>query len=71
MIEKLQGILLQELNQLNNDNLSIEEKLSQGEVIYNMYKVLRDYDKLEPLLKDYFNKNYKKQKWGRDDKERS
>lgn len=64
IIEKLMNIILIELNNLDKQNeLSLDEKLTQGQVLYNTYKILKNYDELEPLLQSYFIKAAKRRKW--------
>ena len=40
-------------------------KLEKMNTIFNLQKILNNYDELEPLLQDFFRKKYDKEKWER------
>lgn len=70
MIDKVEEFILQELNhistpmeymiekQLADEGISNDiskDRLERAGVLYNLYKILENYDALEPTLKKYFN----------------
>jgi hypothetical protein len=63
MIEKLENTILNELDELNKSNENIQEKLEKGDVLFDVYKILRDYDKLQPKLKEIYAEEARKAKF--------
>lgn len=55
ILDKLEEIVTQELKKVTDDKeLSLEERIEQSDVLINTYKILEEYDNLEPVLKKYF-----------------
>lgn len=70
MIEKLENTILNELDELNKSNENIQEKLEKGDVLFDVYKILRDYDKLQPKLKEIYAEEARKAKFREEREER-
>lgn len=41
-----------------------DERTNRGQVLYRMYQIFRNYDKLEPVLNKFFEEEHYKEKWG-------
>lgn len=55
ILDKLEEIVTQELKKVTDDKeLSLEERIEQSDVLINTYKILEEYDNLEPVLIKYF-----------------
>lgn len=64
-IKKVEEWMSEEMNQV----LSIpdtDERTNRGQVLYRMYQIFRNYDKLEPVLNKFFEEEHYKEKWGLD-----
>lgn len=64
---KLNNVLKSEGQYIMKNEKNIMNKLKKMNVIFNMQKIVDNYDELEPILKDYFRKKAEKEKY----KERS
>lgn len=54
-IKRLQRILREQIAYvLENKSFTDDEKLEQQTVFLRMYKILENYDELEPVLTDFF-----------------
>lgn len=61
-IKKVEEWMSEEMNQV----LAIpdkDESTSRGQVIFRMYQIFRNYDKLEPVLNKFFEEEHYKEKW--------
>ena len=65
MILRLEHLIKEELALLKETTTDTSELLSKGNVLFNIHKILSNYDELEPVLKKFFNEKYKKEKWER------
>ena len=54
--------LKQELDK-QKDITDRKELLENANVLYNLNKILANYDELEPVLAKYFAEKYRKEKW--------
>lgn len=54
-IQMLEQTLQEELKKIDNLK-SKEEQIQKFNVIYNMHKIFSNYDELEPVLTDFFDK---------------
>ena len=64
---KLNNVLKSEGQYIMKNEKNIMNKLKKMDIIFNMQKIVDNYDELEPILKDYFRKKAEKEKY----KERS
>ena len=70
IIDKLMNHILAELTELNKSKtIPIGEKLPQYQVLLDMFRVLKNYDDIQPIIADYYNKKALKSIWK--DEERS
>ena len=62
---KLANILKKEASQVIQEDEEISIKANKITILYRLYKILDNYDELEPILIDYFSKKSEKDKWER------
>lgn len=53
IIKEIELFILKKLENL--DNCGKDEKFIKADMLFNLYKVLENYDELEPMLIKYFN----------------
>ena len=63
IIKKMKNIVIKEIENVDSNKFSLNEKLEQQMVLFRLYKIIDNYDGLEPLLTDYFCKKAKEEKW--------
>ena len=83
-IERLEKFILEELNHiatpmelkleklLNEEGIENDiqkDRLTKASVLWNIYKVLVNYDELEPTLKKFFDNKAKKMRFWEEDRE--
>lgn len=64
-IKRVEEWMSEEMNQV----LAIpdkDESTLRGQVIFRMYQIFKNYDKLEPVLNKFFEEEHYKEKWGLD-----
>lgn len=60
---KLMNSLKSEAKIIMNSGEDITTKIRRMNDIDNMFKIIQDYDELEPLLKKFYKEKSKKEKW--------
>lgn len=61
-IENIQKFLLNELNEISNiRNTNI--RLDRADILKNIFMITQNYTELEPVLKDFFEKKHREEKW--------
>ena len=55
ILQKFEKVVEEELKDLDNIE-SKEEQIQKFDVIFNMHKILSNYDELKPVLTEFFNK---------------
>lgn len=61
-IKRVEEWMSEEMNQV----LAIpdkDESTLRGQVIFRMYQIFKNYDKLEPVLNKFFEEEHYKEKW--------
>lgn len=53
---------LKQLEQIQDNN----EMTDRADVLFNVFKVLKNYEELEPILSQFLDKKHYKEKWGID-----
>lgn len=61
---KITNILKAELQHLKTSDTELSEKAEIVDTIKNLKMIVDNYDELEPLLKEFFEKKYQDKKWG-------
>ena len=62
IIEKFEKIILDELNKIK-EIPSLDNRLLTTETLFQIYKYLKNFDELKPILDKYFEEKHKKEKW--------
>lgn len=60
---KFTNVLAHEAEYILKHEEDVERKLSNMNTIFNLQKILDNYDELEPLLIEFFDKKAKIDKW--------
>ena len=61
---KINNILKAELQAVKTSDTELSEKVEIVDTIKNLKMIVDNYDELEPLLKEFFEKKYQDKKWG-------
>lgn len=64
-IEIIQRFISQELTEVTEIK-NQDMRLSRADVLKNIFMITQNYDELEPVLKDFFEKKHKREKWGKE-----
>ena len=62
---KLDNVLKAECDYVMKNEKDIKEKCKKMDTLFNLKKVLDNYDELQPLLKEFFNKKAEKERFER------
>ena len=62
---KLDNVLKAECDYVMKNEKDIKEKCKKMDALFNLKKVLDNYDELQPLLKEFFNKKAEKERFER------
>lgn len=62
IIKKFKKIILDELNEIKKVP-NLDDRLLTAETLFQIYKYLKHFDELKPILDKYFEENHKKEKW--------
>lgn len=62
---KLSNVLKQEAEYILRSDNELSDKVDSMNIIFNLQKILDNYDDLEPVLRDFFEKKEQKDKWER------
>ena len=63
--KQLSKVLATEFCKIMDYEKDIDTRLKKTNTIFNLKKILDNYDELEPILIDYFSKKSEKDKWER------
>lgn len=63
--KRISNLLKQEAENILRSDNELSDKASNINIIFNLQKILLNYDELEPTLKDFFTKKAQKDKWER------
>ena len=66
--KKLNNILRTEAQRTLENEKDRKVKLMKMNDIFNLKKILDNYDELEPILKKYFDEKAIKEKWGKEER---
>ena len=66
IIEDLQQTILKKLNELDTEK-DKQARLDKLNLLYNLHRILLNYDKLEPTLKKFFKEEELKRKYNIDE----
>ena len=64
-IEIIQRFISQELTEVTEIK-NQDMRLSRADVLKNIFMITQNYDELEPVLKDFFEKKHRREKWGKE-----
>lgn len=62
--KQLSNVLKTEIKYVMQNEENQQEKIDKINTLFNLKKIIDNYDELEPLLQEFFNKKYQQQKWG-------
>ena len=62
IISSIQNALKEEVDK-QKDIIDRKELIENANVLYNLNKILANYDELEPVLTKYFADKYRKERW--------
>ena len=62
-IEVIQRFISQELTEVTEIK-NQDMRLSRADVLKNIFMITQNYTELEPILKDFFEKKHRREKWG-------
>lgn len=60
---KVDNVLKAESEYIMKHEKDTKAKLNKMNTLFNLKKFIDNYDELEPLLKEFFNKKADKEKW--------
>lgn len=63
---KLNNILKAELQHLKTSDTELSEKAEIVDTIKNLKMIVDNYDELEPVLKQFFEKKHQDKKWNKE-----
>lgn len=66
--KKLNNILRTDAERTLENEKDINEKVERMNDLFNLKKILDNYDELEPVLKKYFDEKAIKEKWGKEER---
>lgn len=61
---KLNNVLKAEAQQIMRSDNELSDKIDMMNDIENLKKIVDNYDELEPVLKEFFEKKAQDKKWG-------
>jgi len=62
-IEVIQRFINEELTEVTKIR-NQDMRLSRADVLKNIFMITQNYDELEPVLRDFFEKKHRREKWG-------
>lgn len=62
---KLTNVISAEADYVIKNEKDKEAKLDKLDTLINLAKILNNYDKLKPVIKEFLNKKAEKEKWER------
>lgn len=61
--QKLTNILKNEVTYILNNEENNQEKLKKLDDLFNLQKIINNFDELEPILYNYFKEKAQQDKW--------